>query len=186
MPTSLFNLHEAHGISQYATGPPGLCAPVAEAGAVSLEEEAASPELEATGALKLVMDMLTSWDANDASLSVGGASLIVPAALVVAAAVSLVEDRASASGAHVSSMVCVARQDRSVGDLSTPRPLWRLQSFLTINFLLLSHQNLNRGQDARANRSRHTTSSSTQPHAKQQLTNAPQTNLTSFSPAKSR
>ena len=80
----MFNLHEAHGISQYATGPPGLCAPVAEAGAVSLEEEAASPELEATGALKLVMDMLTSWDANDASLSVGGASLIVPAALVVA------------------------------------------------------------------------------------------------------
>lgn len=111
MPTSLLNLHEAHGISQYATAPPGLCAPVAEAGAVSLEEEAASPELEATGAHKLVMDVLTSWDANEASLSVGGASLIVPAALLVAAAVSLVEDRASASGAHVSSMVCVARQD---------------------------------------------------------------------------
>jgi hypothetical protein len=107
----LLNLHEAHGISQNATAPPGLCAPVAEAGAVSLEEEAASPELEATGAHKLVMDVLTSWDANEASLSVGGASLIVPAALLVAAAVSLVEDRASASGAHVSSMVCVARQD---------------------------------------------------------------------------
>ena len=109
----MFNLHEAHGISQYATAPPGLCAPapLAEAGAVSLEEEAASPELEATGAHKLVMDVLTSWDANEASLSVGGASLIVPAALLVAAAVSLVEDRASASGAHVSSMVCVARQD---------------------------------------------------------------------------
>ena len=30
--------------------------------------------------------------------------------------------------------------------------------------------NLNRGQDTRANRTRHTTSSSTQPHAKQQLT----------------
>ena len=33
--------------------------------------------------------------------------------------------------------------------------------------------NLNRGQDTRANRTRHTTSSSTQPHAKQQPTNAP-------------
>ena len=39
-------------------------------------------------------------------------------------------------------------------------------------------RNLNRGQDTRANRTRHTTSLSTQPHAKQQLTNAPQTNLT--------
>ena len=38
------------------------------------------------------------------------------------------------------------------------------------------HSNLNRAQDTRANRTRHTTSSSTQPHAKQQLTNAPQTN----------
>ena len=38
--------------------------------------------------------------------------------------------------------------------------------------------NLNSGQDTRANRTRHTTSSSTQPHAKQQPTNAPQTNLT--------
>ena len=38
--------------------------------------------------------------------------------------------------------------------------------------------NLNRGQDTRANRSRHTTRSSTQPHAKQQLTNATQTQLT--------
>ena len=38
--------------------------------------------------------------------------------------------------------------------------------------------NLNRGQDTRANRTRHTASSSTQPHANQQLTNAPQTNLT--------
>ena len=35
-----------------------------------------------------------------------------------------------------------------------------------------------RTQDARANRTRHTTSSSTQPHAKQQPANAPQTNLT--------
>ena len=34
------------------------------------------------------------------------------------------------------------------------------------------------GQDTRANRTRHTTRSSTQPHAKQQLTNATQTNLT--------
>ena len=40
------------------------------------------------------------------------------------------------------------------------------------------NQNLNCGQDTRANRTRHTASSSTQPHANQQLTNAPQTNLT--------
>ena len=38
--------------------------------------------------------------------------------------------------------------------------------------------NLNHGQDTRANRTRHTTSSSTRPHSKQQPTNAPQTNLT--------
>ena len=38
--------------------------------------------------------------------------------------------------------------------------------------------NLNHGQDTRANRTRHTTRSSTQPHAKQQLTNATQTQLT--------
>ena len=47
------------------------------------------------------------------------------------------------------------------------------------NFQLLV-SNLNRGAGARhtrANRTRHTTSSSTQPHAKQQLTNAPQKNL---------
>ena len=41
------------------------------------------------------------------------------------------------------------------------------------------YTNLNRGQDTRANRTRHTTSSSTQPHAEQQPTNAPpQTNFT--------
>ena len=47
------------------------------------------------------------------------------------------------------------------------------------NFQLLV-SNLNRGAGARhtrANRTRHTTSSSTQPHAQQQLTNAPQKNL---------
>ena len=38
--------------------------------------------------------------------------------------------------------------------------------------------NLNHGQDTRANRTRHTTSSSTQSHAKQQHTNATQTHLT--------
>ena len=44
---------------------------------------------------------------------------------------------------------------------------------------LTRYSNLNRGHDTRANRvTRHTTSSSTQPHAKQQPTNAPQTNLT--------
>ena len=38
--------------------------------------------------------------------------------------------------------------------------------------------NLNHGQDTRANRTRHTTSSSTQSHAEQQHTNATQTHLT--------
>ena len=45
-------------------------------------------------------------------------------------------------------------------------PSWALSSTLLLN--------LNRGQDSRANRTRHTTSSRTQPHAKQQHTNAPQ------------
>ena len=44
----------------------------------------------------------------------------------------------------------------------------------TRNFIqyYIHASNLNHGQDTRANRTRHTTSSSTQPHAKQQLTNA--------------
>ena len=61
----------------------------------------------------------------------------------------------------------------------TPRsPLHRLAVRLRHSRSVNSETNLNHGQDARANRTRHTTSSSTQPHAKQQLTNAPQTNLT--------
>ena len=43
---------------------------------------------------------------------------------------------------------------------------------------LFRFTNLNNGQDTRANRTRHTTSSSTQSHAKQQHTNATQTHLT--------
>ena len=46
------------------------------------------------------------------------------------------------------------------------------------------YTNLNRGQDTRANRTRHTTSSSTQPHAEQQPTNAPP--LTNFTFTRTR
>jgi hypothetical protein len=40
------------------------------------------------------------------------------------------------------------------------------------------HTNVNLGQDTRANRTRHTSNSSTKPHAKHQHTNAHQTDLT--------
>ena len=54
----------------------------------------------------------------------------------------------------------------------------RNRRFSTSRALLSFTPNLNHGQDTRANRTRHTTSSSTQPHAKQQLMNATQTHLT--------
>ena len=50
---------------------------------------------------------------------------------------------------------------------------------LEITFNSLSQiSTADRSETHRANRTRHTTSSSTQPHAKQKLTNAPQKNLT--------
>ena len=48
----------------------------------------------------------------------------------------------------------------------------RVREFRTVDTYINFVKNLNREQDTRAYRTRHTTSSSTQPHAKQQPTNA--------------
>jgi hypothetical protein len=63
-PTSLFDLHEAHLISQYATALPRLCVPITEAGTASLDEEAASPEFNAGG---VGSSEGTSWFSSSAT-----------------------------------------------------------------------------------------------------------------------